>query len=397
MLGLGLTRFLPASVRPNVIMAAGFVMRQKAWQRFDRARRRIPARHNKRPYVGENVAVAGFFSMRSGLARGAQLMVLDLRAKGKNVSAIDLTRALRMPIEFDAPGVVEPEQLRDLRVTDLVVHVNPPQFQNALSAFPLAALRNVPCIVGMWAWELEKAPDTWQESSVYCDELWGPSTFVADALRRTIPSFSGTVRAVPHPVDAEPFPLTTAEQRAEARARLGLTDAAFVAGYSFSMSSNFARKNPLGAIRAFQDAFPNDREVRLIIRCNNASEFRTGWNQLVSARDADRRIALIDADVQKLSIRDLYAAIDVYLSLHRSEGYGLNLAEAAQSGRAVIATAWGLSPDIASRRQVVTIGYDLIPVLDTQGIYGAMQCRWADPDVTQAAAALVRVREAVAG
>lgn len=89
--------------------------------------------------------------MRCGLARGAQLVVLDLRAKGKMVCAIDLTRELRMPFEIDAQGLVEPEQLRDLPVTDLVEFVNPPQFQYALSVFPVAALCNVPCIVGMWA------------------------------------------------------------------------------------------------------------------------------------------------------------------------------------------------------------------------------------------------------
>lgn len=237
----------------------------------------------------------------------------------------------------------------------------------------------------------------WQESPVYCDELWGPSLFVSDALRHAMPSFSGNVRATPHAVDAGPFPLTASEQRAEARAKYGLPNAAFVARLSFSMSPNFARKTPMGAIRAFQAAFPSDPDVRLIIRCSHADEFRAGWNQLIAARDADQMIALIDADVQKLSIGDLYAAIDVYISLHRSEGYGLNLAEAAHTGAAVVAAGWGLAPDIAMRRQVVAIGCDLIRYEDPQGVYGAMQCRWAEPDIIQAAEALGRLRDADAG
>jgi hypothetical protein len=70
----------------------------------------------------------------------------------------------------------------------------------------------------------------------------------------------------------------------------------------------------------------------------------------------------------------------VYLSLHRSEGYGLNLAEAARVGTVVMTTGWGLAADIAKRPEVITIPWRLVPVDDPQRIYTEPGTHWAEPD-----------------
>jgi glycosyltransferase involved in cell wall biosynthesis len=113
-----------------------------------------------------------------------------------------------------------------------------------------------------------------------------------------------------------------------------------------------------------------------------------GAAALGAAADADPRILLFDGARRNLPVRDLYEALDVYLSPHRSEGYGLTLAEAADLGTAVIATGWGLPADIAARPEVQSIGWRLVPVEDPQGIYTIAQARWAEPDIAEAAAKL---------
>ena len=159
------------------------------------------------------------------------------------------------------------------------------------------------------------------------------------------------------------------------------------------MGSNFARKNPVAAVQAFRLAFPADGEVtaRLVLRCNEAEAYPAGIAALEAAIGGDTRIVLATQPGQKPPILDFYHMLDVYLSLHRSEGYGLNLAEAALLGVPVIATGWGLADDIAALPGVETVPWRLVPVDDPQGAYAGLDAAWAEADVAAAAASLGRL------
>jgi glycosyltransferase involved in cell wall biosynthesis len=211
-------------------------------------------------------------------------------------------------------------------------------------------------------------------------------------MRRLLgPNARQPVRVVPHAVDAMPVgPRKSAERCAAVRARHDLPENAFVVGYSFSMSSNFTRKNPLGALAAFQAAFPADTvdDVALVLRCNDMAVWPRGAAALAAAAADDKRIVLVDGERRRLPVGDMYEAVDVYLSLHRSEGYGLTQAEAADVGTAVIATGWGMAADIAARPDVASVGWQLVPVEDPQGVYTVPEASWAEPDIQDAAAHL---------
>ncbi len=94
-------------------------------------------------------------------------------------------------------------------------------------------------------------------------------------------------------------------------------------------------------------------------------------------------------------MEDFIGVLDVFIALPRSEGYGLQIAEAAQAGVNVLATGWRLAPDIAARPQVHTIDYKLVEPIDPQNFYdqfpGAI---WADPDLDHAAKTLRMLRGA---
>jgi hypothetical protein len=80
--------------------------------------------------------------------------------------------------------------------------------------------------------------------------------------------------------------------------------------------------------------------------------------------------------------------------LHRSEGYGLNIVEATQAGIDVIATAWSIGPELLEPANVYPVGSDLVDVVDPQGVYtGIRETVWAEANVTEAAAALIALRE----
>ena len=388
MLHLGLTQYLPQAIRPRAIASVQGAL--AAWDKFNL--RSISFLGKERSFSGKSVAVAGFFRMRSGLARGADLMAKDLTQRRIPVHRIDLTSALGMPIETERPDVLEPCRLGEVEASDLVIHVNPPQFLRALRSFSVLHLRRT-TIVGMWVWELEAIPPSWSSSARFCHEVWAPSDFAAAAIRRGMPKPGPTIKTVAHPVDADPFLPRDAVARKSVRRGYGLGAVVFVAGYSFSMNSNYARKNPGAAIRAFQQAFdPSYKDVRLLLRCQDTNDFLPGKDELQRQAAADPRVMLMGDLGPTISIGDFYGLLDVYIALHRSEGYGLNVAEAAQTGIPVIATGWSMSEDVMKRPQVHAVRSRLVPVRDPQNTYSAISgATWAEPDCSQAADYLHRL------
>lgn len=397
MLGLGLARFLPRALRAPLIrlVEAGRVMRvdvrvglaarTKAW----RDRKPLPATSQ-----ADTIAIVGLFATRTGLGQGARLLAASLEKQGRKVARIDVTR------HFTAQCGLDPAFLgavpRRLACPTVVICLNPPEFLLAYLALPLR-VRLSARIIGYWAWELETLPQTWLRSLPFADEIWVPSRFVADAVAHALPKGdSGRIRVVPHDVAAMPLGLARTETlKRQARLRYGIDETAFVAGYSFAMGSNYARKNPVAAIAAFKQAFPRAGAppARLLIRCNEADAYPAGIAEMKAAIAGDERIILATEPVQKPSILDFYHMLDVYLSLHRSEGYGLNLAEAASLGVAVVATGWGLADDIAAMPGVVTVPWRLVPVSDPQGAYVGLDAVWAEPEIADAAARLRKLAQ----
>ena len=220
MLGLGLSRLLPDSLRPSIVKTVmSAIERHKAGlvqRRFDRMHRSAG-----RAFVGNRVAVIGMLTANCGLGRGARLMIEDFRARGILVIPVDVTRALGDPADVPYPDAVLPSALAEYRPSDVIIHHNPPKFAGALALLSPTVLRSA-TIVGYWTWELERVPARWQNSARWCDEIWVPSQFVANALAasQTIPTTR--LRVVPHAVDRDPMPPLDAMRRRIARHNIGI-------------------------------------------------------------------------------------------------------------------------------------------------------------------------------
>ena len=81
---------------------------------------------------------------------------------------------------------------------------------------------------------------------------------------------------------------------------------------------------------------------------------------------------------------------DAYVSLHRSEGFGLTLAEAMFYGKPVIATAYSGNVDFFGVGNGFPVRYELATLDEDAGPY-ARGSRWAEPDVVHAAEQMRRV------
>jgi glycosyltransferase involved in cell wall biosynthesis len=229
--------------------------------------------------------------------------------------------------------------------------------------------------VGAWAWELPRFPESWYNRFAYYDEIWVGTSFIASAL----------APIAPVPVVRVPPVITpSAGSRRRGRGRLGVGDRELLFLFVFDVHSHLPRKNPAAAIAAFRRAFPHGGDVRLVLKSVNAVADPDGYAEL-RALAGDAPIDFYDGYWPAGDVRDLFAACDAYVSLHRSEGTGLTIAEAMAAGKPVIATDWSGNTDFADASNSYPVAYELTTVARNVGPYREGET-WAEPDIAHAAA-----------
>jgi glycosyltransferase involved in cell wall biosynthesis len=389
MFGLGLYRFIPAGLRSVYFRCAHGISSALVAALYNPWRFSVERRERKpRRVENAEMVLIGLLSSTTGLGQGARCTWHRLEAEGVKVHPIDATGYCGVWGGLE----VAAERFRDFRrrvgnglgptPPTIIIHLNPPLFQKVYFSLPALVRRNAR-IIAYWAWELDLIPPEWRRVAGLCDEVWVPSRFVAEAVLRRVPAVK--VKIYPHiPYEAGASRAMPRWPDVAKRRKYGIPERHFCVGYSFSFSSSFARKNPIGVIRAFQEAFADKEDVSLLIRYKEGFVWPKGVNELTRLSEIDKRIVLLDADQNAVDMEEFYDLLDVYVSLHRSEGYGLTIAEAADRGIPVLATGWGLAEDIRARPLVEEVHATLVNVDDPQGIYEVKGARWAEPDVEDA-------------
>jgi glycosyltransferase involved in cell wall biosynthesis len=235
--------------------------------------------------------------------------------------------------------------------------------------------------IGVWAWEVDDMPEWMAKSAEVFDEVWGISKYTAEGLKRR-------VRV---PIRAFPLPVVTPPVVVRSREELGLPDG-FLALFCFDFASVFDRKNPIAVIEAFRRAFPQPGEAHLCIKTVNGDRHVADLERLRVAASGRDDIIIVDGYRSAEEQMALMQACDVYVSLHRAEGFGLTVAEAMALGKPVITTAWSSTMEFTTKENSYLVPAKVVPVPKGTPVYPAT-ARWADPDVDAAAAALRRVYE----
>jgi glycosyltransferase involved in cell wall biosynthesis len=147
----------------------------------------------------------------------------------------------------------------------------------------------------------------------------------------------------------------------------------------------------LGAVHAYKKAFPVEPgDCGLVMKVNHAEPCEL--RRLREALGAYKNIYFISDTLTKVEMNSLIGCADVYVSLHRAEGFGLICAEAMLLGKPVIATNWSANTEFMNADVACMVDCEFVISERDSGSY-KKGARWASPDEDQASAYMRRLYE----
>jgi glycosyltransferase involved in cell wall biosynthesis len=329
-------------------------------------------------HVGEprwGVNVVGFFTAELGVGEAARLMIAGLDAREIPVMPIQgqLMPPSRRGVDF---SYMTPD---DAAYPINILCIN----GDGIPVFAREAGRSFfqrRYSIALWWWEAGEPPASWTPAYEFVDEVWVASEYIYDAI----------APSAPVPVVRVRLPLVAPEAAGHSRAQLGLPEEGFLFLCVHDYHSVAARKNPAAVIDAFQRAFTPGSGAKLVVKSVNASTHPQEHARVLLAARDNGDITLLDEYVSGSEKDAMIAACDCYVSLHRSEGFGILLAEAMMLGKPAIATRYGGSLEFMNDDNSYLV--DCQPVAVGDGAYPyAPNAVWAEPDVDHAASLMRHV------
>ena len=331
------------------------------------------------------INLISYVTANIGIGHVAREIASVILESGVPLSILDLDAGSRSKFDLSfAPYTVETAKELPYGVNLVMVGAN------ALEAWMMQSLDSPANetrlnVAFLW-WELPDLAPHWIEAARGCDALIAGSEFIQATLANAVPGV---------PVLLARQPVRMPQHVLPNRARFGLPAEELLFYTGFEPYSDPIRKNPFGAIEAFQRAFPNQTNCRLVIKVNNPDAYSASGGLLKKlyemVRD-DSRFHLLKESLPYEDLLSLYASCDVFISLHRSEGLGMVPLEAMRLGKAVVATAWSGNMSYMNHRNACLVTYEFQPTDDSSPLYGpsnlGIQSHWAEPDLDHAAVLL---------
>lgn len=227
--------------------------------------------------------------------------------------------------------------------------------------------------IAFWLWELEDFPDKWVPYIRLFDEIWTPAEFVSKSIRQKT---NKQVFTIPYGISA-PF-----DERLT-RKDFGLPENQFLFLMAYDKNSVSERKNPMGSIMAFKAAFSIENvQVGLVIKISNSSDEEIAK---LSKELAGYQVYYIKETLTKVEMNSLIKLANVYVSLHRAEGFGLILAEAMLLGTPTIATNYSANTEFMNPEVACMVKSKLVEIQKEIWPYSKGN-HWAEPDIEVASA-----------
>lgn len=330
------------------------------------------------------VAVVGNITCGNGVGEIGRGSLRALREAGHATAFVDIPCHQKIP-DFEIPKQTPLAPAPRVNLFHLNAKDTRYAFQHVGRDFYRDCLN-----IGYWFWEQTTFPRHWYHAFGPYSEIWVASRFCQSALSAVSPLPVVWMRPLVAPADP---PRVT-------RAQLRWPEDRFVFYFSFDVMSILERKNPLGFIEAYRRAFGKQSQSTCLVlkmtgipqalEQQDLSDFTPAVLEEVRTQAEAVGGVLMDKFVPRGVANALLAECDCYVSLHRSEGFGLSIAEAMYYGKPTIATAYSAPLDFLTPSNSYPVGYDLVELERDHSVYAAGTV-WADPDLDQAAAAMQRI------
>ncbi|MDD3276885.1 MAG: glycosyltransferase family 4 protein [Kiritimatiellales bacterium] len=336
------------------------------------------------PPASAGFHLIGFLSGNFGLGEAARNTLRIMLKKGLPVICRDLdTKGPRtgQNQEFAARCEKRP----DYWPFDInLFHFNPLELKRLLlTQWPKIPLNNRLNVIVPF-WELPVLPQEWVDCLRAMDCILAPTKYIQEIIQKNLPD---------KPVVYFPQSIPVGARVAPDRSRLGLPQDAFIFLCAFDIMSDVERKNPWGTLAAFKQAFPDNPDVRLVIKTNQGCESKEHTGALLKITQLigdDPRILLLTEMLSTDDLFRLYASADALVSLHRAEGLGLIIMEMMAQAKPVVVTAWSGNMDFTTSENACLVDFRMVPIQATHPEYKDIttgpQAYWADADTESAAA-----------
>ena len=321
----------------------------------------------------DGVNLIGYLKAETGVGQSARNM-----ANALYESTIPF-RLLNIETSSQADSTYEKELEQTLLYNINISHINADQIHLVAHKYG-ESFYSGKYNIGFWHWELPEFPDRWLKSFSYIDEIWCPSSFIQQAIsaKSKLP-----VVCIPHAISISANHL--------GRKYFNLPENTFLFLCMYDTLSYSERKNPASAIKSFMNSFDkNNLNAGLVIKINNSDVNNPELKKIHDLIGDYKNIYIINKNLRRNEVTGLLTEIDVYISLHRSEGYGLICAEAMALGKAVIATNWSGNVDFMNFKNSCPVSYELRAISSDIGPYNKGQL-WAYPDELEASEYMIKL------
>lgn len=233
-------------------------------------------------------------------------------------------------------------------------------------------------VIGVCPWELPSWPADLSFVFDHVDRFWAATQFIKEAFQPFFPDRIDIARpAVVLPEKCYRSPDIS-----------GRGPFKFIT--IFDGLSSIHRKNPFATVQAFKLAFPKANDVRLIVKMMNLPAYSAEAMQLSTCIANDPRIEIVTDTLPQVELWDLVSSCHAFISLHRSEGFGRNIAEAMLLGRPVICSAFSGNLDFCKPENSYLVSGNSVQVplghyLNAHGQY------WFDASVEHAGECMLSV------
>lgn len=323
-----------------------------------------------RRFLRIGLNVIGWFRADLGVGESARCMARAADAAGLPSALVDLRLPCKNPMSDPTFAArLGPENPQPVNV----FHIDPPGMRD-VDHHHGKQFRRDRYNIGYWAWELPEFPESWIQYAEYCDEIWAPSRFAAEAIAEKVPV---PVLTMPHAIS---FPRPTGDQRP----KFGLPADQFLFLFLYDLNSYSERKNPAAVLDAFRRSGLAGRGAALVIKVHNIAGNPEDFARLEAAAAALPGTTLITQTLSRAEVYELQSACDCFVSLHRSEGFGLAPAECMYLGKPVISTDWSATREFIDASCGCPVRARPVTLERNHGPY-AKGATWAEPDVDHAA------------